>query len=53
MRKEYLQRNGKWDIENKLFGIQTLGDDRNITATYLMGRPVYQSDTGNHQEAGV
>ena len=53
MRKEYLQRNGKWDIENKLFGIQTLGDDRNITATYLMGCPVYQSDTGNHQEAGV
>lgn len=38
MRKEYLQRNGKWNLENKLFGIQTLGDDRNIIATYLMGQ---------------
>lgn len=53
IRKEYLQRNGKWTLENKLFGLQTLGDDRNIAATYLMGSPVYLSDTGNHQEIGV
>ena len=44
MRKEYLQRIGKWTLENKLFGLQTLGDDRNIAATYLMGSPVYLSD---------
>lgn len=50
MRKEYLERNGKWTLENKLFGIQTLGDDRNIIATYIAGNRVYHSDTGNHQE---
>lgn len=53
IRKEYLQRNGKWTLENKLFGLQTLGDDRNIAATYLMGRPVYLSDACNHQETGM
>lgn len=53
MRKEYLERNGKWTLENKLFGIQTLGDDRNIIATYVAGNPVYHSDTGNHQETGM
>ena len=25
MRKDYLERKGKWNLENKLFGIQTLG----------------------------
>ena len=53
MRKEYLERNGKWDLENKLFGIQTLGDDRNIRATYVAGNRVYLSDSGNHQETGM
>lgn len=42
-RKEYLKRNGKWTLENKLFGLQTLGDDRNIVATYLAGNKVYTS----------
>ena len=53
MRKEYLERKGKWNLENKLFGIQTLGDDRNIVATYVAGNPVYQSDTCNHQKTGM
>lgn len=40
IRMEYLQRNNKWTLENKFFGLQTLGDDRNIIATYLMGKQV-------------
>jgi guanine deaminase len=40
LRRDYLVRTGKWTIENQLFGLQTLGDDRNITATYLMGQKV-------------
>lgn len=43
LRMDYLRRNDKWNIENKLFGLQTLGDDRAIVATYLMGRPVYSN----------
>lgn len=38
IRREYLERNGRWELENKLFGLQTLGDDRNIVATYIMGK---------------
>lgn len=41
MRMEHMQAAGKWTPENLLFGLQTLGDDRNITATYIMGRQVY------------
>lgn len=40
LRKECLSRTNRWTIENQLFGLQTLGDDRNISATYLMGRKV-------------
>lgn len=40
MRMDYLKRNGKWTLENKLFGLQTIGDDRNIRATYVMGKNV-------------
>ena len=40
VRKDYLLRTDKWTIENQLFGLQILGDDRNVTATYLMGRKV-------------
>lgn len=40
LRKNFLQQKGKWNLENKLFGLQTLGDDRNIAAVYLMGQPV-------------
>lgn len=40
IRKDYLERKGKWTLENKLFGLQTLGDDRNISATYVMGKQV-------------
>ena len=29
LRMEYLRSRDKWTIENKLFGLQTLGDDRN------------------------
>ncbi len=53
IRKEYLERTGKWTLENKLFGIQTLGDDRNVLATYIAGEPVYLSDTCNHQKASM
>lgn len=52
-RRDLLRRNDKWTLENKLFGLQTLGDDRNIVATYVMGKCVYQSDTGNHQKASM
>ena len=41
LRMDYMQRSGKWDIEALLFGLQTMGDDRNIRATYVMGEPVY------------
>ena len=37
---DYLKRNGKWTLENKLFGLQTIGDDRNILATYVIGKRV-------------
>lgn len=40
-REAYLWRSGKWSVENRLFGLQILGDDRNITATYLMGQQVH------------
>lgn len=52
-RRDLLKQKDKWTLENKLFGLQTLGDDRNIVATYVMGRCVYQSDTGNHQKASM
>lgn len=39
-RCDYLQRTERWTIENRLFGLQVMGDDRNITATYLMGEKV-------------
>jgi guanine deaminase len=42
-RMEYLKRTGMWNIESLLFGLQTLGDDRNIEATYLMGKQVSQN----------
>lgn len=43
-RMNYLVNQGKWNVENMLFGLQTMGDDRNIRATYIMGVPVYSSD---------
>lgn len=43
LRKEHLMRIDKWNIENKLFGLQTLGDDRAIVATYLMGCEMYKA----------
>lgn len=52
-RRDLLKRKDKWTLENRLFGLQTLGDDRNIVATYVMGKCVYQSDTGNHQKASM
>ena len=38
IRKDYLERTGKWNIETALFGLQISGDDRNIVATYIMGK---------------
>lgn len=52
-RKTYLERNGKWTLENRLFGLQTQGDDRNILATYVMGKCVHRLNTGNDQEASM
>jgi guanine deaminase len=40
-RMNYLVNQNKWNVENMLFGLQTMGDDRNIRATYIMGVPVY------------
>lgn len=40
MRRDFLQQTGKWNLQNKLFGLQTLGDERNIAAVYLMGQRV-------------
>lgn len=40
-RRDLLKRKDKWTLENKLFGLQTLGDDRNIAATYVMGKCVH------------
>lgn len=39
-RFDYLKRHGKESILNKLFGLLTLGDDRAVVATYLMGELV-------------
>lgn len=44
VRKDYLTRSGKWNIENLIFGLQILGDDRNISATYVKGREVYSRE---------
>lgn len=41
LRNEYMQRYEQFSPENLLFGLQTLGDDRNIIATYIMGEKVY------------
>lgn len=38
VRMDYLKHHEKWTLENKLFGLQTIGDDRNILATYIVGR---------------
>lgn len=40
LRMEGLRSGRKWTLENKLFGLQILGDERNTFATYLMGRKV-------------
>lgn len=40
LRMNYLISINKWNIENLLFGLQTLGDDRNIKATYIMGNKI-------------
>ena len=53
LRMEYLRSRDKWTIENKLFGLQTLGDDRNTVCTYIMGKRVYGSDSCDHQEASM
>lgn len=53
LRMNYLRSKGKCTIENKLFGLQTLGDDRNTESTYLMGKQVYRSNTCDHQETSM
>lgn len=42
LRNQYMQRKGQYTPENLLFGLQTLADDRNIVATYVMGKKVYE-----------
>lgn len=39
-RMDYLIRNNLWDVEKMLFSLITMGDDRNVVATYLMGKKV-------------
>ena len=41
IRKDYLVRTGKWNLDNLIFGLQILGDDRNIAATYIKGKEVH------------
>jgi len=43
-RIDYLRRNEKDTLENKLFGLQIQGDDRAVKATYVMGKMVYQKE---------
>ena len=42
LRTQYMQRTEQYTPENLLFGLQTLGDDRNIVATYVKGKKVYE-----------
>ena len=42
LRTQYMQRTDQYTPENLLFGLQTLGDDRNIVATYVKGKKVYE-----------
>ena len=42
LRNQYMQRKEQATPENLLFGLQTLADDRNIVATYVMGEKVYK-----------
>lgn len=44
IRMEYLKSCDKWDVENMLFGLQIMGDSRNIKATYVMGRKIDLTD---------
>ncbi len=41
LRLEFLRRTRSPDIESLLFGLQITGDDRNVAATYVMGKKVY------------
>lgn len=41
LRTEYRARTGRHDVEGLLFGLQMLGDDRNVIATYVAGNAVY------------
>jgi len=41
LRREFLDRTGQLDIQTTLFGLQIMGDDRNIIATYIMGEKVH------------
>lgn len=43
IRMEYMKMQGQWDIENLLFGLQTMGDDRNIKATHVMGKQMTEN----------
>lgn len=43
-RMNYLIKGGQWDIQKLLFGLQTMGDDRNIRATYIMGTLRYSGE---------
>lgn len=44
LREAYLKRTNHWTIENILFGLQTLADDRAIQATYVAGQCVYVNE---------
>ncbi|MGL5893686.1 MAG: guanine deaminase [Bacteroidales bacterium] len=41
LRREFLERTNQLDIQTTLFGLQIMGDDRNIIATYIMGEKVH------------
>lgn len=40
LRKRRLEKTGQWTLENRLFGLQTLADDRAVRFVYLAGKQV-------------
>ena len=42
LRMDYLEKLGRLTIEQKLFGLQTMADDRAIKATFVAGNCVHE-----------
>ena len=44
LRCERLLSKGEWTLQHKLFGLQTLADDRAVRATYVSGKKLHDRD---------